>query len=262
MNEASNDFIASPHAIKLAETADIDLSLVVGSGNDGLITKADVDRVIAKRKALSAPIQMPGASLEETLNAAEPSLAEQSTASLQMPDSPEAHPASDQEVQIELPSSEDLMRIIGQMRTELTALQDSQAELIDRDRYASDLTDDMFFLCRPEGLKWEEKRIRNKRTILVDFVSTAFFGPFEDEEKIQMYLDEKRSKREDSYIDWQNINVMTGRDARKLDAQEKHDRDLMYQDDVSTNALDRRVFVKETEHDTNMPTGQLVGPAA
>ena len=263
MSEASDNYKFSPAAEKLADSNNIDLSLIKGSGNEGLITKADVDRIIAKRKALSASVVMPEATGDETVASG---LVDKMNESLHMPTSPEAHPKSDVESikdnLIAEPTQAELLALLTDMRTELTALKDSQAKLVEREHYSRDLTDDLFFICRPQGMKWQEKRIRNKRTILVDFVSTAFFGPFEDKEKIEEYLTEKRQKREDSYIDWEGITIMTGRDARLLDAQETQERDLLYTDDVSTNVLDRRVFRDETAHDSNIPTGQLIGPAA
>ncbi len=247
MSEASTDYQASPHAVKLAELAAIDLSLVPGSGNDGLITKADVSRAIDKAKALAEPVKMP-----LTENGDEPVVL--------------VVPKSNPQIEISsepVSSEENLLQLIANMRIELDTLKDSQASVIDRDRYESDLTDDMFFLCRTNGLKWQEKRIRNKRTIMVDFVATAFMGPFEDREIIETYLAEKRSKRDDSYIDWQNLTVRTGRDARRLDSQEKQARESMFLDgDISTNVLDRRVFKELSEHDDNVPRGQLIGPAA
>ena len=252
MSEASTDYQASTHAVKLAESSGIDLALVSGSGNDGLITKADVTRVIDRTKALSEPVVMPdeegvGASALEHL----PKMLEETIA---------APPAPAPKIVVS--SERDLLKLISDMRIELDALKDEQATLIDRDRYESDLTDGMYFLCRPNGLKWQEKRIRNKRTVLVDFLATAFIGPFKDKEVIEMYLSEKRSKREDSYIDWQNLAIRTGLEARRLDAQEKQERNSQFMDDISTNVLDRRVFKELSEHDDNVPRGQLIGPAA
>lgn len=48
-DEPKPEILASPAALKLADEIGIDISQIVGSGKNGLITKADVERQLAEQ---------------------------------------------------------------------------------------------------------------------------------------------------------------------------------------------------------------------
>jgi hypothetical protein len=248
MNEAST------HAQKLALEHGIDLTTLTGTGNEGLITKSDVEIAIGRAAG-------PQTGFTNIMDAQKAARLAQTAESEQdnVPEAPEVG------VEVVVPSQEELMAIIADMRAEITSLQESQAHIIERDNYDRDLTDEMYFLAKPGGHKWEERRIVDKRTVVIEFVGTAFIGPFDDSDQIEVYLKEKRSKREDSYLDWQNVQVMQGKDARALDRQEKHDREAQFraEESVSTNVLDKRMW---SEHGWGAGSqdgiGQVVGQDA
>jgi pyruvate dehydrogenase E2 component (dihydrolipoamide acetyltransferase) len=58
---------ASPRARRLAREQRIDLSLVTGTGHDGRITEADVERFLAERAAKPAPVPTPSAAEAEQM---------------------------------------------------------------------------------------------------------------------------------------------------------------------------------------------------
>lgn len=242
---------ASTFAQKLADEHGIDLVTVTGTGNEGLIIKTDVENAIG-RKAASAP--------KVHTNIMEAQIAAREDSHKQTSNVPEGD--SDE---IIMPSQADMLEIIGEMRKQIASLESGQASLIEHDTYDRDLTDDMFFIAKPNGNRWEERRIVDKRTVIVDMVGTAFFGPFKDEEMIETYLKEKRSKREDSWLNWQNVTTMMGKEARLLDRQEKADREATFvtQEAQSTNVLDRRMWSEHKWGDgSESGVGELIGPAA
>lgn len=275
--EASTSYKSSPHADKLAFDNGVDLDLVVGSGREGSITKADVQLVIDRQSEgevspspevqaevaavvdagqglivpANTPVEKP--KFNNIMEAQKHARAEQ-LAKVAADTGPQPAAA------VHLPSQEEMFALMTAMKTELTELRGLTAGLIDRDSYDVDLTDAMFYIAKPNGLHWEERRVRDKRTLQVEFRATAFYGPFEDEEMIETYLTEKRKKREDSYIDWEDIKIMSGRDARLLDKQEKETREAEYRTDVSTNVLDRRVWADQPAHDGS--EARVIGPAA
>ncbi len=139
-------------------------------------------------------------------------------------------------------TQEQMFDVILDLQREVGALKEANASRIEREHYERDLTDEMLFIAKPGGEKWEERQIIDKQTVMVEYIATAFFGPFQDQEMVDSYLKEKLSKREDSYIRWENINIMTGRDARSLQRREKEERQREVASEVSTNVLDRRIF--------------------
>ncbi len=273
--EASTQPVSSVHAQKLAFDNGVDLDLVIGSGKDGAITKADVQLVINRQSEVDAVHADDAPAVAQTQPAdvpAQPSLAVAAQESPKFSNIMEAQkyareqastvqtgPAPVSDV-VALPSQEEMFALMNAMKTELTELRGLTAGLIDRDSYDVDLTDAMFYIAKPNGLHWEERRVRDKRTIQAEFRATAFYGPFESAELIETYLVEKRKKREDSYIDWEDIRILSGRDARLLDKQEKADREAEYATDVSTNVLDRRVWAAQPAHDGSQ--AKVIGPAA
>ncbi len=236
MNEASAlpaqaTRTVSAHARKLADELNLDIEGLEGTGPDGLVTKADV-QALAETKAQTNI--MDKAKLERH-NAAEAATPE----------------VPGDETVVVLPSQEELLQIIKEMRGEIEDLREAQAGLIERENHTRDLTDDMFFIAKPNGHRWEERRVIDNKTVSVEFVGTAFYGPFEEEEDIDKYVAAKRLKRQDSYIDWQNIQVMSGRDARALDREEKEEREAQFASNAPVNILDRRIFA--AQHQGHVP---------
>ena len=232
---------ASEAAKKLASEFDVDLEQIEGSGQDGLITKADVQEAV---DALAS------ANIMRKKRVGEYQAAEDASVTLE---EKEANG-------VILPSQEELLAIIRDMRGEIEELRENQAGLIARENQTRDLTDEKFFIAKPNGHRWEERRVVDGRTVAVEFVGTAFFGPFDQEEDIESYLAEKRNKREDSYIDWQGVEVMRGIDARRRDAAEKEERETHFSSSAPVNVLDRRIFAQQ--HTGHVPgVGQIVGQA-
>ena len=234
---------ASEAAKKLAEEFSIDVATVEGSGVDGLVTKADVQALVDAKASSNIMTKAKVARLEEVEGRI-----------------PETDLEGRSEAGIALPSQEELVKIIADMRGEIEELRESQAGLVERESHSRDLTDELFFIAKPNGHRWEERRVVDGKTVAVEFSGTAFFGPFEDEEKIESYLEAKRSKRPDSYIDWQGTTIMTGRDARRLDGEEKAERESQFASSAAVNVLDRRIFAQQ--HTGHVPgVGQIVGQA-
>ncbi len=232
---------ASEAAKHLATEFDLNIETIEGSGKDGLITKADVQAYID----VKAQTNIMTKSHNERLQ------------SMEQPTSLESAEAAG----VILPSQQELLDIIKDMRGEIEEMREAQAGLIERESHSRDLADEMYFISKPNGHRWEERRVVDGKTVAVEFVGTAFYGPFEDEEKIELYLAEKRKKREDSYIDWANVVTMVGRDARRLDADEKAERETHFASSAPVNALDRRVFSQQ--HTGHTPgVGQVVGQAS
>lgn len=288
MTEASKDVNISHHAALLAKEKNFEVSEVEGTGREGMITKADIELAIKNTPQPPTPeVKVPAvdysqidkniADLAEVAEVADEGVgaspstppivggytnimdaqaAARRKAEGKAPDAP-----SDAGI-IQTATNEDLIALVQSMRGELDSLKEATAGLIDRDTYATDLTDEMFYIAKPGGQKWEERRVRDKRTVLVEFVGTAFFGPFPDNKMIETYLKEKSRKREDSYLEWESISVMTGKQARTLDRQEKADREAVYQSDVSTNILDRRIWDQTSVRDPDASVAEVIGPAA
>ncbi|MAG24799.1 hypothetical protein CMI47_04395 [Candidatus Pacearchaeota archaeon] len=231
---------ASEAAKKLADEFGLRAEDVKGTGKDGLVTKDDVQGVIDAAAQTNIMVKSKNERLQ----------------SMEQPSSLE----DAAEKGVILPSQEELLDIIRSMQSEISDLRENQAGLIERESQARDLTDDLYFIAKPNGHRWEERRVVDGKTVAVEFVGTAFFGPFEDEETIEAYLAAKRQKREDSYIDWANITVMRGKDARELDSEEAGERESHFSSSAPVNVLDRRIFAQQ--HGGHVPgVGQVVGQA-
>lgn len=217
--------LASEAAKKLAEEFNVDLETVEGTGKDGLITKDDVQTAV---DAVAQTNIMVKSKNERLKSMEQPTSLEQA-----------------QEKGIILPSQEELLEIIKEMRGEIESLRESQAGLLERESHSRDLTDELYFIAKPNGHRWEERRVVDGKTVAVEFVGTAFFGPFDDREHIEKYLAAKRVKREDSYIDWENVSVMKGREARILDSKETQEREAQFASSAPVNVLDRRIFAQK-----------------
>jgi hypothetical protein len=232
---------ASEAAKKLASDFGLDVSTVEGTGKDGLITKDDVQRAVDTAAETNIMTKQRN---ERQKSQEQPSSLEQAAASGTL-----------------LPSQEELLQIIKDMRGEIEELRESHAGLIERESHTRDLTDELLFIAKPNGHRWEERRVVDGKTIAVEFVGTAFFGPFKDKDAIEEYLAAKRQKREDSYIDWAGVEIMTGRDARQRDEAEKAEREGHFASSAPVNVLDRRIFA--SQHQGHVPgVGQVVGQAS
>lgn len=155
-----------------------------------------------------------------------------------------------------------LLETIKALQSQVGQLQAAQAETARKVDADYDMTDDYFFLGRPGGERWEERRIVDKRTVSVEMVATAFYGPFTTKEDIEAYLSAKRRQRNgEGALDWASVRIMNGREARALRNRERQDREEQFGEQGHVNVLDRKIFA--SAHGGHQPTlGALVGPAA
>lgn len=154
----------------------------------------------------------------------------------------------------------DIAAMLQAMRDEIS---DLKAELSETSRKVEsdyDLSDDLIYLCRPDGERWVERRVVDKRAVSIDMTATAFYGPFEDESTVAQYLTEKRSKREDSGARWAEVYPLSGREARALRRDETDEREKFLVGDARVNVLDRRIFAAAQGGHTP-GQGKLVGRA-
>ena len=100
----------------------------------------------------------------------------------------------------------------------------AQLEGVQSENYPDD---DKLFIAKPGGEKWSERRIdpQSKQYVEMEMNATAFYGPFVTEEAVSAYLDAKRSRREDSYVAWQGVKTVTGRERRQIMAKEREERE-------------------------------------
>ena len=86
--------------------------------------------------------------------------------------------------------------------------------------------DGPFYVARPEGRKETRRETvvsdsGSARTVVNEYLFTAFYGPFETHEDVQAFLTAKRSR---GTIDWTNaIRVVNAAEARKIKAREAGD---------------------------------------
>jgi len=234
-----NNITASEAAKKLANDFDIDLHQITGTGVDGMITKGDVQSIVDEKATGNVMSAKKNARIKHS-EAMSSTLEEKSKNG------------------VIVPSEAELLAIITDMRSEIEEMREAQAGMLNRESQTRDLTDEMFWIAKPNGHRWEERRIVDGRTMEVEFIATAFFGPFEHEEQIASYVDAKKEKREDSWIDWQNVYTLDGRAARALDAEEKAQREAQFASSAPVNALDRNIFA--ANHTGHTPgIGQIVG---
>lgn len=133
---------------------------------------------------------------------------------------------------------EKLLAEFAQVKAELAEVKKQTARHV-TDEF--DLTDELLFLARPNGNQWSERVVIDNKTTVVDFTGTAFYGPFDNLEQINTYLDEKGRKRPDSAIDWQSVKTMSGAEARKILAFERNERLRQFGGLTAVNILDRRM---------------------
>lgn len=170
----------------------------------------------------------------------------------------DSEPAEQPASAIIVPEGEELAVLLQTMRDQIA---DLKAELSETSRKVDseyDLSDDMIYLCRPNGERWVERRVVDKKAVSIDCAATAFYGPFETEENVDIYLTEKRSKREDSYVEWQDVTPRSGREARAIRKAEDAEREKNFIGESRVNVLDRRIFAQAQGGHTP-GQGQLVG---
>ena len=158
-----------------------------------------------------------------------------------------------------------LMAEIAGLRKQVTSMAKEHAKIVEDN---SDLTDDLWFISRPNGRHTTRKVFQRKGDrmvrVIVDDVRTSFIGPFDNEEQVRTYLKAKALKRPDSVIDWSVCDVMNGRDAREIQRREERNWQNIYGDNVDAqqNVLERRVASKFAEAqaaqkaDMALPQGQ------
>jgi hypothetical protein len=238
---------ASTHALALAAEHDIDISQVVGTGQADLITKTDVQEYIdawnikpAGEEADPKPVtQDDEPAVMGTGQALIESAGAPSTASGELV-------SDEKESVIALPSQEEMAALMLEMSAEIKELKAQVATTAKQVESTYDLTDDLFFICKPNGRKWQERKIINRQAIMVDMTGTAFYGPFNEREDIDKYLQAKSRKRQDSAFEWEGVSTMTGREARHLRAEEDKIRNMQFEAEgaAPVNVLDQRIFAQ------------------
>lgn len=87
--------------------------------------------------------------------------------------------------------------------------------------------DDKLFIAKSAGEQWSERKLNRltKSYEDVQMQATAFFGPFNTPEAIAAYLNAKKGKRAGDYMEWEDVRTVTGREKRKIEANERADRE-------------------------------------
>lgn len=113
----------------------------------------------------------------------------------------------------------ELAALVKAMQARLDQLEGRQNE-----SYADD---DKLFIAKSAGEQWSERRLdmASKSYVDVQMQATAFFGPFNTPEAIAAYLNAKKGKRAGDYMEWEDVRTVTGREKRKIEAQERADRE-------------------------------------
>lgn len=154
----------------------------------------------------------------------------------------------------------ELLKTVMALQSKIEQLEAGQAETARKVDADYDMMDDLLFIAKPGGEKWTERRIIDKKAVEVEQVATAFFGPFNDAEQVELYLGKKRTQRDGAEYDWENVRILKGREARAIRRRESEEREQRYAGVTYTNVLDRRIFAAQQGNHT--PTlGTLVGPA-
>lgn len=154
----------------------------------------------------------------------------------------------------------EIAEMLKAMQAEIAGLKAELAETSRKVESDYDLSDDLIYLCRPDGERWVERRVVDKKAISIDCMATAFIGPFDDEEQVDTYLTEKRSKREDSTARWAEVYPLQGREARVLRRKEQEALEAQMVGDARVNVLDRRIFAA-AQGGHSPGQGTLVGRA-
>lgn len=163
--------------------------------------------------------------------------------------SPEAEiPVQTSEVEapaVVVPDAAEILKVLQEMQSELAAnraeIAALKAAVPKRIADEEDLTDELLFLARPNGEKWTERFVVDGKAQAFDFTGTAFYGPFDGVEAVDQYLHAKRLKRPDADITWADVEVLTGREARRLRADERQAKQQQYGGLTAVNILDRRM---------------------
>ena len=212
----------STEAKKLAESLEIDLNKVEGTGEDGFITKADVQTYINKAEKADeyAKSNIMGA-LQANRARQESAKAEQGQEAI----------------------AEDLEAVIRRLQDRIDSLEGRQSEIEE----ARDPSESNFVLWHERGETVEHRMVINKRTQLIEQVRSRFYGQFKTEEDAKVYADTKARKREElDGIDgkWHSMPIITVAEARKIQKreQEEFDRQYAHADAKNTNVLDRQIF--------------------
>ncbi len=194
---------ASVHATNLALANDIDIVDVQGTGKDGLVTKADVERVVEAKEHAKTNIM--GAMQAERAR---------------VTTKPETALDAAPDIPADL-SKEQLMAMLVKQGDQITRLEQSMTDIEANEGIEGGFLDSGVFLARPNGNKWEERVIgEDGRTILVEAYSTQFYGPFEDEEKAMVYLNAKAKARSGNNMIWNLdiLSIVSRREAKQIEA--------------------------------------------
>ena len=150
-----------------------------------------------------------------------------------------------------------LSEVVRQLREELAEVKASQAKTAAKVDETYDLTNDKVFIRRPGYRKWSERRIVNNKAVEVEFAASEFLGPFESQEQAEGYVSFKARQREDAFLNWTNVQYLSGREARQIKAAEDAEREMDYGDSGPVNILDRRIFAARANHTPGL--GQVIG---
>lgn len=153
----------------------------------------------------------------------------------------------------------ELLTLVLALQSKITQLEADGRETARKVDAEYDMTDDLFFISKPNGEKWTERRVIDKKAVECEMIATAFFGPFKNREDIEIYLAKKRGQREGNEYDWDTVRVLTGREARAIRRRETEEREAQYQGVAHINVLDRKIFAAANgNHQPSL--GTLVGP--
>lgn len=152
-----------------------------------------------------------------------------------------------------------LMEMIEALTIQVAELQIAQTRTENREvEITHDLTEDMLYIVRRNDRKWEERRIVNGKGVMIEFQASNFFGPFKDKEHVAAYIAAKSIKRPEYAGIWANNDVLTGREARRLDVEETHSRDMAFGTHAAMGVLDQRIFA-EAQGGHTPGQGTLIG---
>ena len=152
-----------------------------------------------------------------------------------------------------------LLDLIKGMQAEIAALRAETATNTERTLRSYDQTDDKLFIAKPNAQKWTERRVVDKKPVIIDFVATGFIGPFDSQDQVDVYLEKKRSGRDgENAVYWDNITIMSGREAREKRDDEKAQRESQFGGSTSIHALDQKIFQQNHTVSGNPGVGQAL----
>lgn len=132
----------------------------------------------------------------------------------------EAPPAEVEQPEVQASDREsELAALVKAMQARLDQLEGRQNET-----YADD---DKLFIAKAGGENWSERRldVATKSYVDIEMRATAFFGPFNTPEAVAAYLNAKKGKRPNDFMEWEDVRTVTGREKRKIEATERTDRE-------------------------------------